>query len=387
MAVALAALSTLLLFAAHCSANVLIVDSSKEGSYLQAATAPVQLVDGEASLSSVTSALLGLLPPHLVDQPAAQAIGHLVKPSALKKPRALVVVNIAGLSHGDAVSIFNDKLHRTVEVSGNVASIHANAVAAMAQANPDVGVIFLDQKALQRCQNNCIEEHLPAAAESFGAQLSGSALTFASGAALDLEKLPDKLFAVEVASLWGGLHDQLVLQHEQADAQQQDVQVYELTLLGLQGLAAAYGAGSKELVAATNAVKSLLASAVASLDKAFSRDLVYQVATFDGVSAKDGRVESIMQWKQAARTHLAEVAHRSLAADSAMPTATAAPAPFVRGAWPPVDEKMAAKMFTSKACAYGGFILLVYFTMAAIWCMCNMPMQVDTLLFGSKKTD
>ena len=45
-------------------------------------------------------------------------------------------------------------------------------------------------------------------------------LTFASGARLDLAQLADKLFAVEVASLWGGLQQQLK-QHLQEDQQQQ----------------------------------------------------------------------------------------------------------------------------------------------------------------------
>ena len=48
----------------------------------------------------------------------------------------------------------------------------------------------------------------------------------------------------------------------------------------------------------------------------------------------------------------------------------------VSASWPPADEVAASKSFTAKACAYGGFVLLLYFTMAAIWCMCNMPMQV-----------
>lgn len=53
--------------------------------------------------------------------------------------------------------------------------------------------------------------------------------------------------------------------------------------------------------------------------------------------------------------------------------------------FPDVDEETQARLFSVKAAGYGSFILLVYFTLAAIWCMCNMPFKQDTLLYGSKK--
>ncbi len=56
-------------------------------------------------------------------------------------------------------------------------------------------------------------------------------------------------------------------------------------------------------------------------------------------------------------------------------------------AWPGPDEAMMAKVFTAKACGYGGFLLLLYFSLGAIWCMCNQPMERDTLLFGAGKKD
>jgi hypothetical protein len=55
--------------------------------------------------------------------------------------------------------------------------------------------------------------------------------------------------------------------------------------------------------------------------------------------------------------------------------------------YPPEDQSKASKTFTTKACAYGGFILLLYFSLAAVWCMCNMPMKQDTLLFGAQKRE
>jgi hypothetical protein len=53
--------------------------------------------------------------------------------------------------------------------------------------------------------------------------------------------------------------------------------------------------------------------------------------------------------------------------------------------YPPDDEDTAARQFSVKAAGYGSFILLLYFSLAAVWCMCNMPFKRDTLLYGSKK--
>ena len=47
---------------------------------------------------------------------------------------------------------------------------------------------------------------------------AASSLTFASGASLDLSQLADKMFAVEAASLYGGLQAQM-----QQAAQQEQV--------------------------------------------------------------------------------------------------------------------------------------------------------------------
>ena len=43
--------------------------------------------------------------------------------------------------------------------------------------------------------------------------------------------------------------------------------------------------------------------------------------------------------------------------------------------YPPADQIAAAQSFTAKACAYGGFLLTLYFGLAAVWCMCYMPMK------------
>ena len=64
------------------------------------------------------------------------------------------------------------------------------------------------------------------------------------------------------------------------------------------------------------------------------------------------------------------------------------PAPTSRAAsFPAANEVLQAKQFSAKAAGYGAFILLLYFSLAALYCMCFMPFKQDTLLFGAKKTD
>lgn len=41
-------------------------------------------------------------------------------------------------------------------------------------------------------------------------------------------------------------------------------------------------------------------------------------------------------------------------------------------AWYADDEEKQAKMFTAKAAGYGSFLILVYFLLAAMVCLCTM---------------
>lgn len=55
--------------------------------------------------------------------------------------------------------------------------------------------------------------------------------------------------------------------------------------------------------------------------------------------------------------------------------------------FPGVYEDQSAKVFSAKAAGYGAFILLVYFSFAAVYCLCYMPFKQDTLLYGGKKQE
>lgn len=56
-------------------------------------------------------------------------------------------------------------------------------------------------------------------------------------------------------------------------------------------------------------------------------------------------------------------------------------------AHPPTTWWRQAKKFSRNAAAYAAFIIVLYFSMAAVWCMCYMPFKHDTLLYGSKKAE
>lgn len=56
----------------------------------------------------------------------------------------------------------------------------------------------------------------------------------------------------------------------------QDLQVFEVTMLGLQGLSGSYGAEAKEVVAAKAAMRQLLSWSVQTLDAALDGDVTFQ---------------------------------------------------------------------------------------------------------------
>jgi len=268
--------------------------------------------------------------------------------------------------------LFGQKTQQVVRLTGeeSTASLVANSLASIALANEDLDVVMLDHSALQGCVSNCIDEYLADAAQVVDASHSNSQLVFPSGASLDLNNLADKLFAVELASFFGGLKQELSKRTQEA----QDYQILESTLLGLQGLAQTYGDNAEQVVAAKDAMMKMLKHAVDNLDHACNGDVTYQVAGFPGAAGKT-TVKEIMGWKEDSRRRLQAASVRALAAEGSSST------------WPPADEAEQAKKFSTKAAAYGSFIFLLYFSLAAVWCMCFMPMKKDTMLFGAKKTD
>jgi len=361
-----------LVVSAHCSSPMLFVDSTS-GSYLSESK---EVIDMQSNtLSALMSALTGLM-PSAVDEDASSVIEKVLKPSPLKKPRAHIVLNIAGIPNDILADLFNDKSVLEVQLQGDDDSLAlavVDSLTSIASTNPDVSVSMLDHNGLVGCVGNCLEEFLPAASGCMHVTHSESQLTFPSGASLDFNSLSDKMFAIEAASLYAGLQSQM---QQLSFNLEQDVHILETTLLGLQGLETTYGSDSEVVVAAREALRNLVKWAIRSLDEGYNGDVTYQVTGFKGAPKKT-TVQEIMGWKQEARRSLL-----STTSSAAITTTTTN-----SSVYPPMNQTAAAQIFTAKACGYGAFILLLYFGIAAIWCMCFMPMKQDTMLFGAKKQD
>uniref|UniRef100_A0A7R9W1R6 DUF7794 domain-containing protein n=1 Tax=Chlamydomonas euryale TaxID=1486919 RepID=A0A7R9W1R6_9CHLO len=339
------------------SSSVLLVDSH-DGSYLHSSTEEVYMDVG--SLSSVLSALSGLFPTRDVD---VGTVDRLVRPSPLRKPRAHVVINVASLSHDELAEIFGHRQARKVTLQQQAATTVetvSEMLSEIAFSNSELRVTMLDHQGFMACSGNCLDEHMEAATAGMGAVVSGSVITLPGGEQLRLDHLPDKLFAVEAASLHSGVEAHLHgIDGGSAPS------LLEITLVGLHGLEEAYTRDSAVAAAARSSLLAMLKALVAKIDAAYGGDVTYQVAGFQ-VPA-EVTVSEVMDWKTSAR--------RRLAADAAK-----ADEP-----WPPADQAAASKTFSTKAAAYCTFLLMLYFSLAAVWCMCNMPFKPDTMLFGAKK--
>ena len=200
------------------------------------------------------------VPDHLA---GVLQIQRILKPSQLKKPRAHLVLNIAGWRQSDAAALFSDRQQQLLALpSSCLISDITGSVYQAASANPDVRFTLLDHVAIESCEGSgCMARYLEAVAESVHACLSGTRLTLSSGSVLDLSRPADKLFAAELASLHAGLqqHGKALRRRMERRGEQEDVEMYELTMVGLQSVVEAYGPGSEEDVAARAAVQQVLA--------------------------------------------------------------------------------------------------------------------------------
>ncbi|EFJ43045.1 hypothetical protein VOLCADRAFT_106980 [Volvox carteri f. nagariensis] len=282
-------------------------------------------------------------------------LAGILKPSPLAKPKAFITLNIGGLSAGAVGDLFAHRALRTVELTGDgcPASALVDGLSIVSAANPSVTLAVIDQMGVQNCKEGCVEQNLASAAEDAQLDLS----------ALDLSQQEAKLFAVELGSVYAGLKGQLaaVQQRNELKVQQNDVELYEISIMGMHALINKYGQDSPEVFAATSAVVKLLKWAVEALDAVYDGDTVYQVLAMQKGPTQTATFTRLVNWKDQTRRQL------------------------LAATFPDADEKTQAQLFSVKAAGYGSFILLLYFTLASIWCMCNMPFKRDTLLYGSKK--
>ncbi|MEW5311322.1 MAG: hypothetical protein WDW38_003049 [Sanguina aurantia] len=165
-----------------------------------------------------------------------------------------------------------------------------------------------------------------------------------------------------LAALIAANPDISVVSLEQLAAQ--DVELVEMSILGLQGLISRFGASSPEVEAAKQVVFTALTWGMQSLDEAFSGDVTLQVNCLDMPPSHTSAAQ-LAGFRERMRRQLA--------------TST------TDGAILGEDEDVTARRFSTKAAGYGAFLILLYFSMAAIYCMCFMPIKKDSLLFGTTK--
>lgn len=368
-------------FASVSPRRSLFFIDSKTNSYLsKSGDAPT--VDSSAQLSTLMAALMGAKTSASQD---ASKIEALVAPSPLKKARCHAVLSVAGMGPGDVQDLFNgnNQIREVQFSSDSSVQMQADAMATLAEANPSLSVIVLDQKGLERCAGNCIDEYLGKMSSIMGFTPSTSSLTFDDGTSLDLDANSGKLFAVEMATFFSGLQsqvtDQDVAEIALEGGSNDDVKLIEATLASLQGL-------SKEspevIAAAKNAVKALLKASIQQLEDTFGGDITFQVNAFDAEEeSKMSTVQELMGWKMEARRNLLANAGVSV------PITKAPAVSFQAAAFPPVDQAAAKRVWTAKVAGLGGFLIILYFLLAGIWCLCFMPIKHDTLLFGAKKNE
>jgi len=287
----------------------------------------------------------------------------LVARDALSRPRAAVFLSLAGLKEqaSHVATIFGDRLARRADVAAGTgrqsASPILGALEAVAKANPDVPIAPLGGDAA--CGDACLEAALAALAPQIGAAYApaaggapmAGALTLTPAVTFDLSRPADRAFAAELASLYAAASAR-----NGAPSLADDVELMAGTLTALQGVADAYGADSAAYAAAADALVADLRVSVAQLDAAFGGDAVYALGFVPAGAGAEARA-----------------ATRRLLGSQ----------PF----YPGVDEATAAKIFSAKAAGYGAFVAALYFALAGVWCMCNMKMKTDTLLYPRQKAE
>ncbi|GFR52728.1 hypothetical protein Agub_g15282 [Astrephomene gubernaculifera] len=341
-------------FAAAAASTPLVLVDSLQNAYVQPGTA---LSLDKSSVSALVAAATGLMPGSAIGADLSHELSQILKPSPLVKPRAFVALNVAGLTTDVLGELFANRQHRTVELTGNGCSAMAviNGLSSVAAANPSAKLVVVDQLGVQNCKDDCMKQLVAGAVEDCQMDMSS----------LDLTQQEEKLFSVELATVYSGIKAQLAAVQKRSELKvaQEEVEVYEVSLMGLRALINKYGQDSPEVSAAKAAVMQLLDWAVNSLDAAYAGDIMYQVLPLQKAPQQAETLSQLAGWKDRTRRQLLQASYPGT-----------------------VDEETAAaKLFSAKAAGYGSFVLLLYFSAAAIWCMCNMPFKRDTLLYGSKK--
>jgi hypothetical protein len=338
------------------SSSILIVDS-KENAYLQTGDV-VNLTPG--SLSNLLAGLTGLYPSTAVTADDSIKISEVVKPSPFKKPRAYVLLNIAGVASVDKL-VFGGRTVRSAHlVAQDTTASLLKAFTSMKEANKDITPVSLGGPVIKDCDAACVDKHLRVCvAKALDAEyvacdvpLQGR-IELPDGSVFDLKVKDNMLLALELATTFAHLKAETKKIKEGT----QDLELLESTFTSLQSFHQKHGEASPEFQAAKGLVLSFIEMMVQELDAACDGDVVYQVTCL-GTEIEPYVMDSL---KAVSARHL------------------------LQGTDDTSEED--ARRFSVKATSYGTFILLLYFSLAAVYCMCYMPFKQDSLLYVKTKSD
>lgn len=348
----------LALVTAVCAANRILLFDTAQNHFVRAG--PSVAFD-HSDIGAALAGLLGLVPPHAgaIGEDVNVKVNGLLRNLVLKHPKAYIVINVAAATPGVAQLLsssepFSGRAQRVIEVGGTSQQQGGHVAVAVMQtlnsimaANPDMADVFgLDEASLKDCDAACLEQQLASAAELY------------DGA---LERDAERQLAGELAGMLGAARNRSAVLAARRDAhgQQQDIEVYESTLLGLQQLQSQPGPNAVVPRAVEAALVRIIGEVVRSLDQHYDGETMIQVNLLDSLPVPSQQLSWVVK----------PTAQRRLLQND-------------------TDEDLAnAKLFSTHTAAFGIFVLVLYFTFAGIYCMCTMQFKQDSLLYSRSKTD
>lgn len=359
-----------------CSATTLLFSDSDAKAYLRSPSGESAL--SPAGLSLVLRALLQARPLSSSAE-LSEEVDALLKPDIFSRPQAVFSVHFAGLETVEELAKLGGSLPAT-EVAfterRQAASKLLSAVSQSAAYEPGLSHKLLDHTSLPGCGDTCVEEALKAAVPHYGANYTteGAPMTgvvqarhtLHSSLGLHLSNVALRLWAVELAALHRSAKD-AVEEKARKEAQEQapdrERQLFDCTLLSLQGLSAEFGADSPEYQAAGQLLVTAVANAQAALAKAYSDRLVTMVALLGEVPATSNSLKGLLVWRENQR-------RRSLLQDQ-----------------PSNSTSADSNQFSTSAAAWISGLIMVFFLVTGCYCLANMQFKQDSLLYPRTKTD
>lgn len=374
--------TALLLLGQHVHAGSVYLIDNKEGQYFANANEnPATISLG--ALPALRSSILGVDPPSTVDAQSAQEVENLVGGNVFVKPRALLTVQLLGVSPDAMDNPVTESIARgrpvlkadTIQEEKDSVATFLKVVDA-GKAGTTVPYSPLDHTAYMSCGDACVEEQLKDSLHTFNGNytagvgpLNGVLQIPAGGAPeqavdLDLTQLPNRMFAAEIAALYhAGAAAAHLATEESKNGVAKATHQLDSTLWSLQGLKFEYGADSLVYNSALAAVAKVLGDVHDKLANAHGNGLATQISLIGDVPFANS-LKDLVKF-QAFRQR------RSLL--QAIPAL-------------PIDYDGTIK-FQTRSAAILSFILVVVFLIAGCHCLTNMKFKEDSLLYSRAKME